>query len=468
LLIRKKTTIAVSALILIAAIGWFAARSRRREPPGQLRGSGNVLTIAATGDWITQDPLPSEKTDHSFAEVATILRNASMAVTNLEENLLNETPSAQPESSGAAIRFPRGSETQAKDLKKIGMTVVSLANNHAIDYGPEGLKQTRALLHNNDLLQVGSGNNLEEAGAAVNIGNGPSSVSIIAVTTSASAESRATYTEGEISGRPGVNVLRYSPQVTVDHSSFAILKKSPFAKQMPADGTGQNRLTLSGTVITEGDKSTVAFVRNDQDAQHILNQVKQARLKSNIVVVMLHSHEPSNQSEAPADFVQAFARELVESGAQLVVGSGPHRLRGIEVHHQGVICYSLGNFALDYNSIGPRAVDVFDSGIDLYQQALGTLGNIRSYPVPLFEEPLWWESVVAVATFKDGLLESIRLHPIDLGLDLPLNQRGTPRSAKPERGGEILRHLEEMSRNLGTKIQVQNGTGYVELGSSSR
>src|SRR4029079_4322043 len=125
----------------------------------------------------------------------------------------------------------------------------------------------------------------------------------------------------EISGRPGVNVLRYSPRVTVDHSSFAILKKSPLAKQMPSNGTGQNRLTLSGTVITEGDKPTVAFVPNEQDTQHILNQVRQARLKSTIVVVMIHSHEPSNQSEVPADFVQAFARELVDSGAQLVVGS---------------------------------------------------------------------------------------------------------------------------------------------------
>src|SRR6185436_17467077 len=111
--------------------------------------------------------------------------------------------------------------------------------------------------------------------------------------------------------------------------------------------------------------------------------------------------------------------------------------------------------------IGPRAADVFESGIDLYQQSLGTLGNIRSYPVPRFEETVWWESVVAVATFKEGLLESVRLHPIDLGIDLPLNQRGTPRIAKRERGDEILRHLEEMSRNLSTTIRLQNGTGYL-------
>jgi len=41
----------------------------------------------------------------------------------------------------------------------------------------------------------------------------------------------------------------------------------------------------------------------------------------------------------------AFSHAVVEAGADLVVGSGPHVLRGMEWYHGRLIAYSLGNFA---------------------------------------------------------------------------------------------------------------------------
>ena len=53
--------------------------------------------------------------------------------------------------------------------------------------------------------------------------------------------------------------------------------------------------------------------------------------QTEVVIVSVHSHEPSNASEHAADFVREFAHEAVEAGARLVVGHGPHRLREAEI-----------------------------------------------------------------------------------------------------------------------------------------
>jgi poly-gamma-glutamate capsule biosynthesis protein CapA/YwtB (metallophosphatase superfamily) len=461
--IHRKISIALQlcGILLIVGTLWLVARPNLSKSTVKLRGPGDSLTIAATGDSLAPDPLPFGLADPGFFGVVDVLENASLGLTTLEQNLLGQKNHSQP---GKLARWPYGTSHQAEDLRRLGMTVISLANNHAIDYGIEGMQATEDILSRQGLFHVGSGNNLQLAGTPVSVGAPPRCVAVIAVTTSANAESRATYTQGEILGRPGVNALRYSPQVTADHSAFSSLKRSPLATSLgPSSASGRNQLMLSGTVITEGQKTAVDFVPNDRDLQGILGQVRLARSKCGDIVVMLHSHEPSNQSQVASDFVQTFARALVDAGASLVVGSGPHQLRGIEVHNRGVIFYSLGNFVFDYNAIDSRAADVYESGIDLQQLALGAVSDFPSYPIPHFEEPIWWESVIAIATFNNGVLGSIRLQPIDLGVDLPVSQRGIPRIAAPGRGNEILQRLANLSRPLGTMVRVKDGMGFIDL-----
>ena len=84
-------------------------------------------------------------------------------------------------------------------------------------------------------------------------------------------------------------------------------------------------------------------------------------------------------------------------------------------------------------------------------------------PLPRFEEPVWWESVIAVAKIEQGSLRSIQLQPIDLGVGLPLEKRGTPRMASPERADEILRRLAQLSKDFGIQIRVENGQGFIDL-----
>jgi poly-gamma-glutamate synthesis protein (capsule biosynthesis protein) len=402
--------------------------------------------------------MPSGATDRGFAGVVDALRSVSIGLTTLEENLLDGKNIPHADTPGT-IRWPYGTRRQAEDLRRVGITVVSLANNHATDYGIEGMKQTQEILDDQGLRHAGSGADLAVAQAPVSLGAAPRRVAVFAITTSASPESRATHSRGEILGRPGANVLRYSPDVTVDPETFATLQHSPIATKSAERG----QLILSGTIIKKGPKTSVQLVPNEQDVHDILDQVKLARSQPGVVVVMLHSHEPRNQSDAPAESVQSFAHALIDAGASLVVGSGPHQLRGIEVYKSGAIFYGLGNFAFDYAAVDPRGADVYEAGMDLYQLAIGALGSMGSFRVPQTDEPIWWQSVIAVTTFERGALKSIRLQPIDLGVDLPIARRGIPRIASSERAGEILRTLARLSQNFGTQISVKDGSGDVQL-----
>jgi hypothetical protein len=150
-----------------------------------------------------------------------------------------------------------------------------------------------------------------------------------------------------------------------------------------------------------------------------------------------------------------------------VIGHGPHQLRGIEVYKGGVIFYSLGNFIADRSHVDPRAEDDFDAGTDLYRLALGAVADSEQTPQKV-DSPLWWESVIATGLFDHGVLRSVQLYPIDLGVNVRLSGRGIPRLAEAERRLEILNRLTDLSREFGTRIRIENGTGVIDPGSRLR
>jgi len=95
--------------------------------------------------------------DYPFEQVAPYLRAADLTFGNLESPLTDQR-----------TRFPRvnalhGSPAMAPVLAQVGFDVVSLANNHAIDYGRAGLRQTMGVLKDAGVKPVGAGNTLAEA-----------------------------------------------------------------------------------------------------------------------------------------------------------------------------------------------------------------------------------------------------------------------------------------------------------------
>jgi hypothetical protein len=84
--------------------------------------------------------------------------------------------------------------------------------------------------------------------------------------------------------------------------------------------------------------------------------IRSAKRRANVVVAFVHAGaEGADQTHTPVGTetflgenrgdVRAFAHAAIDAGADLVVGSGPHVLRGMELYKDRVIAYSLGNLA---------------------------------------------------------------------------------------------------------------------------
>jgi poly-gamma-glutamate synthesis protein (capsule biosynthesis protein) len=65
----------------------------------------------------------------------------------------------------------------------------------------------------------------------------------------------------------------------------------------------------------------------------IEGEIREARRQADVVLVSIHAHETDGEdTTAPAQFIQKFAKRCIDVGASAVIGHGPHELRGIEVY----------------------------------------------------------------------------------------------------------------------------------------
>lgn len=421
------------------------------------------LVVALAGDALIVKALPAQGTDAGFDAVTALLKGTTLGIANLEQNLL-DTPPASDTTQSDGSRWPHGNANVAADLARAGFTVLSCANNHAVDYGIDGLKQTLRIFQNAGLAHTGCGDDLGQARRALVLGDRPRRVAVIAVASSVSGASRAAPTRGDIQGRAGVSSLRYVPDITVDAKTFATLRQSFLQMQMDV-GNRDDVVMLSGTPIKKGERTVVEVLPNEQDVADIVAEVQRVRPDVDAVIVSLHAHEPSNYSEGAAEFVKTFAHRAIDAGGDVVFAHGPHQLRGIERYGRGVILYSLGNLAFDHTAVASGAHDVYESGADLYEVILsGAMDGRRQHAnPPALEKPIWWEGLIAVAAFGSSGLDSVRLHPIDLGVNRSLQQRGVPRLPEPQHARTILERVANLSKPLNTAIDIDDGTATVRL-----
>ena len=120
------------------------------------------ITIAAVGDLMLggrAEPLLKEfGPDYPFADVMPILSKADVVVGNLESSI--STRGTAVENKKFTLR---AGPIAAQALKKAGIRVVTLANNHSMDFGPLALKDTLAVLDENNILYTGAGMDLDDA-----------------------------------------------------------------------------------------------------------------------------------------------------------------------------------------------------------------------------------------------------------------------------------------------------------------
>lgn len=120
------------------------------------------ITIAAVGDLMlggrTEPFLKQYGSDYPFHDVMPVLRQADVVAGNLESSISLR---------GTAVENKqftlRAGPIAALALKSAGMRVVTLANNHSMDFGPLALQDTLATLAENSILYTGAGMDLDDA-----------------------------------------------------------------------------------------------------------------------------------------------------------------------------------------------------------------------------------------------------------------------------------------------------------------
>ena len=269
---------------------------------------------------------------------------------NLETPLIDEE---LPASVGRLAPL-KTSQKMIEAIVNASFDVVSLGNNHMIDYGPIGLLRTLEVLDRNKILHAGAGRNKDEALRPVIIEKNNLKIGFLsyeATTYSFGAKAKKEW--------PGLATITVNP----------LLPYPQVAKE---------------------------------DIIEMSQQIKDVKSVVDILVFSMHCGAELTTTLSPHQ--EYIAHAAVDSGADIVVGHHPHILQGIEIYKEKVICYSLGNFIFDREffpsgeativlkanissnkKIGISLIPVFDDGgilklLDksesLYKETLQNMGII--------------------------------------------------------------------------------------------
>lgn len=236
---------------------------------------GDVMFASKVDDLLKQHGY-----DYPFKYVRSYLEKADITVANLETPI---TTRGTPEDKTYAYR---SSPLALPELKKAGVDLVNLANNHSMDYGVEGLLDTLDHLDAEEMRRVGAGRDSEEAYRHV------------------------------IMEHNGMKIAFLGFSRVIHSASWYAGKSKP---------------GLAETYTTKLPLQAIAKAREEAD----------------LVVVIAHWGEERNNR--PIKVQTDLARQYIDQGADLVIASHPHVLQGFEQYKGKWIAYSLGNFIFTTN-----------------------------------------------------------------------------------------------------------------------
>lgn len=144
-----------------------------------MNSADDKITLNAVGDimmgWNVEKNMRKREENYPFGHVAHILKNSDINFGNLEGPITNKKDKAVWDYTkvldkivvngkivGTSI-YCKSPPIAAKKLKEAGFQVLSIANNHIMDYGVSGLSDTLEILSENDIKYVGAGRNIVEA-----------------------------------------------------------------------------------------------------------------------------------------------------------------------------------------------------------------------------------------------------------------------------------------------------------------
>jgi poly-gamma-glutamate synthesis protein (capsule biosynthesis protein) len=310
-----------------------------------------------------------------------VLRGAAAAFANLEGTVHTWDEGTPGITQGT---FMTTDPKLLDDLKWLGINLVSCANNHAFDYGEEGVLANIAHLDRAGLAHAGSGRNLAEARAPAYLDTPDGRVALVAATATFRPWNQAGEQRPDLRGRPGINPLGFQTTYGVDAAAFEQLKRitrelgfektherarKHFYSDKEIPDAKSAELSLLNTRYVLADGFTIETKANERDLNDNLRWIREARRQADWLVVSVHCHEFGGATlltagsraelEETADFVTRFAHQAVDEGADVFVGHGSHFPMGIEIYRGKPIFYSVGNFIFQNETVGFFPADAY-------------------------------------------------------------------------------------------------------------
>lgn len=441
-----------------------------------LAGSANAqsngdIHIALTGDSNLHRRV-SVFDDAAYLEFFKKIQKADASFTNLEAVIHPLNIAGAAFAGGTPGISPAWT---VDELKWAGFNLLSVANNHSLDYGIDGLRANLHALDAAGLVYAGAGENLAFARAPGYLDTKKGRVALIASASTLTAGEQASQQRPDLPGRPGVAPLRFTTTYTVDQATLDTLRKvSALAGRGFGEGEGgpgsrnPNELRFANAVYKAGETAAVHTEPDKDDLAGLIASITAGHRQAEWVIASIHAHEGKPGSkDLPADFVVAYAHAAIDAGADIFIVHGPHDIRGIEIYKGKPIIYSLGNFIFDGEAGIPYAPSEiyeryhlpWDSNISDYREVTSK-GDTIGYGA---DKGNWETALVEVTFSPDHKLKELILDPATLGYGLTRSQRGFPHPASPEAAKEIVETFAKLSAPYGTTVEFVNGRGVIKL-----
>jgi poly-gamma-glutamate synthesis protein (capsule biosynthesis protein) len=248
-------------------------------------------TLAFVGDVILARGLNAEMArrpaESFWGSALRLLRSADAVIANLECAVTERTGLWQ---KTPKVFYLRSDPSAVTVLRAARVRCVSLANNHTLDFGPEGLRDTLGHLDAAGIQYAGAGRDLAAAEAPAVIDAAGLKVGIVSFT-----DNEPAFAAGP--NHPGTNYL------DVENDPAAVARVERAAARTRQRGAG---------------------------------------------LVVLSLHWGPNMRRRPTAAFRAFARAAVDHGVDLIHGHSAHLFQGVERYGRGLILYDTGNFLDDF------------------------------------------------------------------------------------------------------------------------
>lgn len=257
------------------------------------------LRLALAGDVMLSRPLRPYR-EVSYLELREILAGADACFANFEGVAIEPEHAIPGLTQGTyMLTEPR----LLDDLAWLGVSLVSCANNHAMDFGEGGILATVASLDSAGIAHAGSGRNLRRAQSPAYLDTNSGRVALIAADASWREWHRAHHQRPDAPGKPGVNSLRFERIYDVDAAAFDQLRaigaglgfdskrerdRSWFFSEREAGHSSDDSYSFLGATFGRADTFRVRTYANGQDVADNSRQVREARRQADWVVVSLH------------------------------------------------------------------------------------------------------------------------------------------------------------------------------------